>query len=91
VPDVDPHPILWRTVFDGMVPQALSPKESQREIGGYFLMLSEITSLDEVTMELQSIANGLLGIPSTSATRSNVPLPQTRARNVRSALVETGI
>jgi hypothetical protein len=72
-------------------PQPLPPKERPREIGGYLLMLSEVTSLDDVAMELRSIGNGLLGIRSASPTRSNVPLPQTRARTARGALVESGI
>lgn len=91
VPGPDPDPYPWRAFSDVMLnPQPLPPKEHQREIGGYLLLLSEITSLDDVAMELQSIGNGLLGIKGGAQTRSNVPLPQGRGKSVR-PLAEAGI
>jgi hypothetical protein len=41
-------------------PQPLPPKELQREIGGYLLMLSEATSVEEVAKELGNIGNRLV-------------------------------
>jgi hypothetical protein len=93
VPGPDPDPNPWRAFSEVMLnPQPLPPgKQLQREIGGYLLLLSEITSLDDVATDLQSIANGLLGVRSGGRTRSNVPLPGSRGRNARPVLAESGI
>jgi hypothetical protein len=92
-PGPDPEPYPWRSAFSDVMlnPQPLPPKERQREIAGYLLMLSEVTSLDDVATELQSIGNNLLGIRSGAPTRSDVPLPSGRGRNLRTALAEAGI
>src|SRR4051794_2354643 len=92
IPGPDPEPYPWRSFSDVMLnPQPLPPKERQREIGGYLLLLSEVTSLDDVALELQTIANGLLGARSGAQTRSNLPLPQNRGRTARPAMADTGI
>jgi len=41
-------------------PQPLPPKELQREIGGYLLMLAEATCVEGVAKELERIGNGLV-------------------------------
>jgi hypothetical protein len=93
VPGPDPDPNPWRTFSEVMLnPQPLPPgKQLQREIGGYLLLLSEITSVDNVATDLQSIANGLLGGRPAARTRSKLPLPAARGRNAPPALVESGI
>ena len=56
-----PHPFPWFWFDEVMLnPQPIPPKELQKEIGGYLLLLSESTSLDEVAKDLQSIGKGLL-------------------------------
>jgi|SRR6185312_9655772 len=42
-------------------PQPLPPKDQQREIGGYLVMLSEATSQEAAARELQSLGNSLMG------------------------------
>ena len=41
-------------------PQPLPPKELQRQIGGYLLMLAGATSLKDVGQELETIGTGLI-------------------------------
>ncbi len=48
-------------------PQPLPPKEVDREIGGYLVMLSEATSQQSVAKELQSLGNTLLGTTTRTA------------------------
>jgi len=42
-------------------PQPLPPKELEREIGGYLMMLSEATSQPVAAKELQALGSSLLG------------------------------
>lgn len=57
-----PGPRPFGFSFDEVMlnPQPLPPKELQREIGGYLLMLSEATSVEEVAKELGNIGNRLV-------------------------------
>lgn len=56
-----PGPFPWFSFDEVMLnPQPVPPKELPKEIGGYLLMLSEATSLDEVAKELQSTGSTLL-------------------------------
>jgi hypothetical protein len=57
-----PGPRPFGVSFDEVMlnPQPLPPKELQREIGGYLLMLSEATSVGEAAKELGSIGNRLV-------------------------------
>lgn len=60
-PIPDPDPIPWFSFSDVMLnPQPLPPKDQQKEIGGYLLMLSEATTLESVAKDLQSVGNGLI-------------------------------
>jgi hypothetical protein len=92
VPVPDPEPYPWLAGSEVMLsPQPLPPKERQREIGGYLSMLSEITSLDDVARDLQSIANTLMGGRPTPAKRQTMPVPPSRLRNVRPLVSQAGI
>jgi len=57
-----PGPRSFGFSFDEVMlnPQPLPPKELQREIGGYLLMLAEATSVEGVAKELGRIGNGLV-------------------------------
>ena len=60
-PFPEPDPFPWFSFSDVMLnPQPLPPKELQKEIGGYLLMLSEATTLKEVANGLESIGNSLI-------------------------------
>jgi hypothetical protein len=59
-PRPGPHPFGFLSDEIMLNPQPLPPKELQREIGGYLLMLSEATALNDVSKELESIGNALL-------------------------------
>ena len=60
-PIPDPDPIPWFSFSDVMLnPQPLPPKDLQKEIGGYLLMLSEATTLEAVAKDLESVGNGLV-------------------------------
>jgi hypothetical protein len=48
-------------------PQPLPPKELEREIGGYLMMLSEATSQESAARDLQSLASSLLGATARGA------------------------
>jgi len=48
-------------------PQPLPPKELEREIGGYLVMLSEVTSQQGAAKELQALGSSLLGAASQHA------------------------
>jgi hypothetical protein len=48
-------------------PQPLPPKEIDREIGGYLVMLSEATSQASAAKELQSLGNTLLANSARAA------------------------
>ena len=48
-------------------PQPLPPKELERQIGGYFVMLSEATSQHAAANELRSLGNSLLGTATRGA------------------------
>jgi hypothetical protein len=50
-------------------PQPLPPKDLEREIGGYLVMLSEVTSQQEAAKELQSLGRGLMGTAARGASR----------------------
>lgn len=50
-------------------PQPLPPKDLDREIGGYLVMLSEATSQQAAAKELQSLGHSLLGTAAHGATR----------------------
>jgi hypothetical protein len=50
-------------------PQPLPPKELDREIGGYLMILSEATSRQDAAKELQSLAHSLMGTAARGATR----------------------
>ena len=60
IPRRGPH--LFEFLPDEVMlnPQPLPPKELQREIGGYLVMLAEATSLEAVTKELGSIGYELV-------------------------------
>jgi hypothetical protein len=61
-PIPEPGPFPWLSFGDVMLnPQPLPPKELQREIGGYLLLLSEATSLEGVAKDLKSLGNSLVG------------------------------
>lgn len=58
-PEPDPYP--WFSFGDVMLnPQPLPPRELQKQIGGYLLLLSEATSLEGVAKDLKSVGSGLL-------------------------------
>lgn len=63
-----PGPVAF---FDEVMlnPQPLPPKDLEREIGGYLVMLSEATSQQVAAKELQSLSNSLLGAASRATTR----------------------
>ena len=62
VPFPEPGPFPWFSFGDVMLnPQPLPPKELQKEIGGYLLLLSEATSQDVVAKDLRSLGSTLLG------------------------------
>ena len=48
-------------------PQPLPPKELDREIGGYLVMLSEATSQKTAAKELQSLGHSLMGATARGA------------------------
>src|SRR3569623_519673 len=50
-------------------PQPLPPKDLEREIGGYLVMLSEATSQQATAKELQSLGNSLMGTAAKATTR----------------------
>ena len=62
VPIPIPRPGPFGFSFEEVMlnPQPLPPKESQREIGGYLLMLAGATSLKDVAQELETIGTGLI-------------------------------
>jgi hypothetical protein len=51
-------------------PQPLPPKDLQREIGGYLVMLSEVTSQASAAKELQVLGNSLMGTATQGASRA---------------------
>ena len=60
VPEPDPFP--WFSFGDVMLnPQPLPPKELQREIGGYLLLLAETTAVQESAKGLESAGRSLMG------------------------------
>ena len=62
VPLPGPDPFAWFSFSDVMLnPQPLPPKELQKQIGGYLLLLSEATSLDGIGKQLGAVAKGLIG------------------------------
>ena len=62
LPFPEPDPFPWFSFADVMLnPQPLPPKELQKEIGGYLLLLSESTSQEGVAKDLKSVGNSLLG------------------------------
>jgi hypothetical protein len=61
VPGPGPDPFAGFSFSDVMLnPQPLPPKESQRQIGGYLLLLAEATSLEGVAKDLQAIGKSLV-------------------------------
>jgi len=50
-------------------PQPLPPKDLEREIGGYLMMLSEATSQQAAAKELQSLGSSLLGSAAHATSR----------------------
>jgi hypothetical protein len=61
VPFPEPDPFPWFSFGDAMLnPQPLPPKELQREIAGYLLLLSEATSQEAVAKDLRSMGNSML-------------------------------
>jgi hypothetical protein len=50
-------------------PQPLPPKDLEREMGGYLVMLSEATSQQAEAKELQSLGNSLLGTAARATAR----------------------
>jgi hypothetical protein len=60
IPLPGPRPFGFSLDEVSLNPQPLPPKELQREIGGYLLMLSEVTSLEGVAKELGNIGKGLV-------------------------------
>lgn len=60
-PRPGPHP--FGLPFEEVLlnPQPLPPKELQREIGGYMMMLSEVTTLEDVAKDLGAIGRRLAG------------------------------
>ena len=62
VPIPIPVPGPFGSLFEEVLlnPQPLPPKELQREIGGYLLMLSGATSLEGVARDLETIGRSLI-------------------------------
>lgn len=62
VPIPIPEPGPFGFSFDEVLlnPQPLPPKQLQREIGGYLMMLAGATSLERVGKELEKIGNSLI-------------------------------
>lgn len=60
---VGPDPVPWFSFEDVMLnPQPLPPKELQKEIGGYLLLLAEATSRQGAAVDLKAVGNSLLGV-----------------------------
>jgi len=60
IPVPGPNPFGFSLDEVMLNPQPLPPKELQREIGGYLLMLSEATSHEGAAKDLGSIAGSLM-------------------------------
>ena len=62
VPVPIPGPGPFGFTFDEVMlnPQPLPPKELQREIGGYLLVLSQATSLEAVAKDLEAVGQTLI-------------------------------
>lgn len=58
IPEPGPFGLSFEEVL--LNPQPLPPKELQREIGGYLLVLSGATSLEGVAKELETIGSSLI-------------------------------
>jgi hypothetical protein len=58
IPEPGPFGFSFEEVL--LNPQPLPPKELQREIGGYLLVLSGATSLEGVAKELETIGSSLI-------------------------------
>jgi hypothetical protein len=60
---LDPEPAPWFSPFSDVMlnPQPLPPKELQKEIAGYLLLLSEATSVESAAKDLKSLGGSLLG------------------------------
>jgi hypothetical protein len=58
IPEPNPFGFSFEEVL--LNPQPLPPKELQREIGGYLLVLSGATSLEGVAKELETIGSSLI-------------------------------
>jgi hypothetical protein len=50
-------------------PQPLPPKDLDREIGGYLMLLSEATAQQEAAKELQALGHSLMGTAARATTR----------------------
>jgi len=60
-PVLDPEPSPWNSFNDVMLnPQPLPPKELQREVAGYLLLLSEATSVEAAAKDLKSLGSSML-------------------------------
>lgn len=60
-PVLRPDPQPWFSFSEVMLnPQPLPPKALQKEIGGYLVLLAEVTGNQEAAKELQSVGKSLL-------------------------------